>query len=95
MTEPRETFKEKKKEMNLCGSPSLEKENKEGNGRWRGRGKGIQVHFFEAVVWVSAMGTRVAAIEHPCWCHVVAVKRGQSLTCEESEVERKFLFPGH
>lgn len=77
------------------GSPSLEKENKEGNGRWRGTGKGIQVHFFEAVVWVSAMGTRVAAIEHPCWCHVVAVKRGQSLTCEESEVERKFLFPGH
>lgn len=53
------------------------------------------MHFFEAVVWVSAMGTRVAAIEHPCWCHMVAVKRGQSLTCEESEVERKFLFPGH
>lgn len=85
----------KKKETNMCGSPSLEKENKEGNGRWRGRGKGIQVHFFEAVVCVSAMGTRTVAIEHLCWCHMVAVQHGQSLPCEESEVERKFLFPGH
>lgn len=72
-------FKGKK---GTCGSLSLEKENKEGNGRWRGRGKGIQVHFFDAVVCVRAMGTRIAGIEHLCWCHMVAVKHGQSLMYE-------------
>lgn len=43
VTESREILKEKKKKLDICGSLLLEEENKKGNGRWRGSGKGIEM----------------------------------------------------
>lgn len=40
MTGSRTSFKGKR---NTCGSPPLEEKKKEGNGRWRGREKGIEM----------------------------------------------------
>lgn len=46
VTESREILKEKqKKETDICGSLLLEVEDKKGNGRWRGRGKGIEMAY--------------------------------------------------
>lgn len=62
----------KKKEIDICGSLLLEEENKKGNGRWRGRGKGIEM----AYLWccglcegsgMSFVGTEQLLVPQGSW----------------------------
>lgn len=74
-------LRKRKEETNICGSLSLEEENEEGNGRWRGRGEGIEVACLWCCgLWEGSGEKEHSRCEHLCWCHWVAVKRGQSLT---------------